>query len=144
MKILFVSAVLALGWFGLLTVKAGAQAKDATGEDAAKAALAGDYVGTWTSSTGDAGKLWITLKPHGSGWGAEGNFSYEDVEASTRITSVKVEGMKVELEFNWEHRGTPGKSRLSGEVAAGKISGTYESKANDEESRGKWTVEKKP
>jgi hypothetical protein len=108
--------------------------------DPAKNPIAGNYTGTWQSSSGANGKLRLTLKPHGSGWGAEASFSFEGVEATTKMKSVKVDGTKLELEFEWELRGDPGESKLTGELSGEKLSGTYQSKSGSEPTHGTWTV----
>jgi hypothetical protein len=108
--------------------------------DPAKAAVAGDYAGTWKSSGSASGKLRVTLKPHGSVWGAEASFTYEETDVPMKLRSVKVDGTKVELVFDWDSRGTPAESKLIGEATGEKMSGTYESKIGSEPSQGTWTV----
>lgn len=108
--------------------------------DPAKDPIAGYYTGTWQSSGGASGKLQLMLKPHGSGWGADASFSYEGMDATTKMKAIKVDGMKLDLAFEWEHRGTPGESKLTGELSGDKLSGSYESKTGSEPSHGTWTV----
>lgn len=136
------SVLLLLGLFAAATLLAADKKAPLppAGKDPATNPVAGDYTGTWESSDGASGKLRLTLKPHGSGWGADASFSFEGVDATTKMKAVKVDGTKVELEFDWDHRGSPGESKLTGEVSGDKLSGTYQSKMGSEPSQGRWTV----
>jgi hypothetical protein len=114
--------------------------KPAPSADAAKALVAGDYAGMWKSSGSATGKLNVKLKPHGEGWGAEASFTFEESTIATKMKSVKVDGTKVELVFEWDSRGTPSESKLTGEATGDKLAGTFESKTGDNLSSGTWSV----
>jgi hypothetical protein len=101
---------------------------------------AGSYAGSWKSTSDSSGRLQIKLKRDGGEWLAQASFTYEDTEIATKMKSVKIEGAKIELVFEWEIQGTSGQSKIVGEAAGDKLQGTYESTTPSETSNGTWTV----
>ena len=71
---------------------------------------------------------------------AEASFTFEDASIATKVKSIKVEGAKLEIIFEWEIQGTPGESKLTGELAGDKLQGTYASKTASSNSNGTWTA----
>jgi hypothetical protein len=84
---------------------------------------AGNYLGEWRSDA-DSGQLRFNLKEGTSGWNAEVSFTFQGEQIPTRVTSVTVNGTKVELVFSWDIQGTPEPShrRTHGQQASGKLS----------------------
>lgn len=107
---------------------------------AVKPVLPGDYAGSWTSSAGAGGKLRLKLKQEGPAWTAEAAFTFDEAEIATKMKSVKVDGAKVELLFDWDIQGTPGQSKITGEAKGNQLDGTYESKTAQDTTQGTWTL----
>ena len=101
--------------------------------------MAGDYIGTWRNDT-DGGKLRLSLKQSGAMWTAEASFTFQESEIPCKVTSLKVEGAKMEIVLDWAIEESPGQSRLIGEFSGAKIEGTYQSETPDTTSSGTWMV----
>jgi hypothetical protein len=101
----------------------------------------GDFGGTWQQTGGDSrGQLRLKLKREGDGWTAEAVFTFENADIPATVKTVKVQGAKVELVFDWTIQTTSGQSRLTGELSDGRLQGTYESKTESGTTNGTWAV----
>lgn len=107
---------------------------------AAKSSVVGQYKGEWRSSPEAGGELRIKLKQEGTTWAAEALFTFERADVPTKMKSVEIEGTKVVLVFDWEIQGTPGQSRISGELNGDTLHGTFETKSPEGPSKGTWKV----
>lgn len=107
---------------------------------AVEAVSAGEYVGSWKGEGDAAGKLRLKLKRDNGGWAAEAWFTYQDAEVPTKMKSVRIDGTKIELVFEWQIEGTTGQSSMAGEFAGPTLRGTYESKTPDNTTRGSWSA----
>jgi hypothetical protein len=115
-------------------------AADAAQSTAASETLAGKYVGTWQSGP-DGGQLRITLMKDAAAWTAESSFTVGESQITGKVVRVAVDGSKLTMVIAWELNGTPGESRLTGEMVEGKkFDGTFESTTPDGNSSGTWTV----
>ena len=141
LRTLFVTAAVILPWGcpAADSVRAGAVA---TAEPAPKA-VAGQYAGGWKGSGSSSGELRIKLKQDAGSWQAEAVFTYEGQEIPTKVKVIEIVGTKVELVFDWVIQGTPGQSKLTGDVSGDSLRGTFESKASSGTSNGTWTVTRK-
>ena len=101
--------------------------------------MAGNFSGTWRNDT-EGGKLRLSLKQTGATWAAEASFTYQETEIPTKVTSLKVNGAKIEIVLAWSIEESPGQSRMIGELAGAKIEGTYQSEMPEATSSGTWTV----
>ncbi|MEO6005213.1 MAG: hypothetical protein ABIZ04_21875 [Opitutus sp.] len=106
---------------------------------AAQSSLAGSYKGTWGNGT-DGGQLRLKLAQDGPNWTAVCTFTFDDAEIPTRTKSVNVSGQKLELVVQWEMQGSPGESRIAGELNGAKLDGIYETKTGTETSSGTWST----
>lgn len=128
----------------LTAVVCPAQTKPAAPPSAGKSATAiaaGDYTGTWKATNESGGALRLKLKNEAaSGWAGEASFTFDGTNIPAKVTSIKVDGSKLELVFEWEIQGTPGKSRLFGEWQEGRLKGKYDSTPAEAAGEGTWEV----
>ena len=89
----------------------------------AAADLAGDYKGTWSGAA--SGDFHIVLTHAGDDWKAEVSFSMGGDEVHTKIVSVKVDGNKLNLVYQYDLQGTQLQSAIVGELKDKKFEGTY-------------------
>lgn len=101
--------------------------------------IAGTYVGKWTNGS-QSGMLRLTLKQQGATWSSEVSFTYEDAPVPAVVQSVKVDGPNVEVVCTWDIQGTPGRTKLMGQLKGQNLAGTYENKTPDEDGSGTWTA----
>jgi hypothetical protein len=85
--------------------------------------LAGDYKGTWSGAA--SGDFHIVLTHAGDDWKAEVSFSMGGDEVHTKIVSVKVDGNKLNLVYQYDLQGTQLQSAIVGELKDKKFEGTY-------------------
>lgn len=138
MKSLFCSFLLAATASSFALAAETKPTPPAAAAPAVKASLVGKYAGTWQSGDGAAGgKLKVAVKAEGDKWTAEASFTYQDAEIPTKLKSMKVEGAKVELVFEWAVDGNTNASTMRGELTGDKLQGTYESLDG---GRGSWIV----
>ena len=143
MKILLRFAAFVLAFFAPALVRADVQTPAANAISSSTAPkLAGDFSGTWRNDT-DGGKLRLSLKQNGATWTAEASFTFQETEIPTKVTSLKVDGAKIELVLAWTIQESPGQSSMIGELFGAKIEGTYESEMPEGKSSGTWTVTRK-
>jgi hypothetical protein len=101
--------------------------------------VVGTYAGKWSTDTIE-GALRLKLVAAGGAWTGESSFTYDGTEIPTKVTSVKVEGTKLEIVIAWDSQGTPAETRLTGVLTGDKIEGTFQSKVAAETTGGKWTA----
>ena len=84
----------------------------------------GTYKGTWSgSATGD---FRIVLTPASAGaWNADVMFTMGSDEVKTKVTSVKVDGNKLEVVYQFDLQGTRLQSAISGELKDKLLEGSY-------------------
>jgi hypothetical protein len=140
MKILPRFAAFALAVFAPSLVCADVQPPVAgSASSSAERSMAGEFNGTWRNDT-DGGKLRLSLKQNTEKWTAEATFTFQEKEIPTKVTSLKVNGAKIEIVLAWFIDEVPGQSRMIGELSGAKIEGTYESEMPEATSSGTWTV----
>jgi len=134
----FALGVVACGW----PVLPAAESKSAVRQAAAPAvALAGQYKGAWKSADAATGDLRLAFRTNGDAtWTAEASFTYEGTPFPTRMKTVRVEGAKIELLFEWDVDGNPAQSKVSGELEGDTLRGTYVTSGAAGETRGTWSV----
>ena len=94
------------------------------------AGLAGTYKGTWSGSSGASGDMLVTLKQADNGdWKSEVTFSFGGQDVKTKVTSVKVDGSKVTIVYEFDLDGTGLESTITGERNGSTLAGDYHTKA---------------
>ncbi|HLJ89301.1 MAG TPA: hypothetical protein VKZ53_20955 [Candidatus Angelobacter sp.] len=104
--------------------------------------LAGKYVGTWTGVNSDGAiKVALTQAPKGE-WNAEVSFTLADQEVKCKTVSVKVNGEKLEIVYDFSVSGLDATSTISGQLNGAKLEGKYSTKGADGSSvdQGTWNA----
>ncbi len=93
------------------------------------AGLAGTYKGTYSGSAGASGDFVVSLTQADSGeWKSEVTFTLGGQDVKTKITSLKVDGSKVTIVYEFDLQGTVLESTITGELSGGALAGGYHTK----------------
>lgn len=105
----------------------------------------GTYTGSW--SGGASGDFRLTLTEADKGdWKADVVFTMGTDEVKTKVTSVKVEGNKITVIYQYDLQGTQLQSNITGEFKGKTIEGTYKATTVGDGSavdEGTWKVSAK-
>ena len=108
------------------------------------AGLAGTYKGTFAGSSGSSGDISVTLTQSGSGeWKSEVSFTLGGETVKTKVTSLKVDGAKFKVVYEFDLQGTVLESTVAGELKESTLAGDYHTKAVADGSavdEGTWTA----
>jgi len=106
--------------------------------------LEGRYTGEWTGGAA-AGDLRLTLSRAGEEWKCEAVFTLGGQEVPTTMKRVKVDGDKVEVEYEFDLQGNKLKSTLTGQLDGQTLSGKYHTVDNGGGAvdEGSWKVARK-
>jgi hypothetical protein len=91
------------------------------------AGLAGTYKGTWSGSGN--GDFSITLTQVGDDWKADITFTLGGETVKTKVTSIKVEGSKVTISYQFDLQGNALESTITGELKGTTLAGDYHTKS---------------
>jgi hypothetical protein len=91
---------------------------------------AGKYTGTWTGVTSD-GTIKIALAPAAAQgeWTAEVSFTLGEQEVKCKTVSVKVEGEKLNLVYDFNVSGLQATSTVTGQFDGTNLEGQYSTKS---------------
>jgi hypothetical protein len=93
------------------------------------AGLAGTYKGTYSGSSGASGEFVVSLTQVENGeWKSEVTFTLGGQDVKTKITSLKVDGSKITIVYEFDLQGTALESTITGELNAGALGGDYHTK----------------
>ena len=93
------------------------------------AGLAGTYKGTYSGSAGASGDFVVSLTQAENGeWKSEVTFTLGGADVMTKVTSVKVDGSKVTIVYQFDLQGTALESTVTGELSGGALAGDYHTK----------------
>jgi len=93
------------------------------------AGLAGTYSGTWSGSSGASGDFHISLTPGENGaWKSDVTFTFGGADVNTKVTSVKVDGTKVIIVYQFDLQETRLESTATGQLNGNQLDGTYSTK----------------
>ncbi len=99
----------------------------------AEAPWAGVYQGDWASdASGVRGGFRMTLKAAGEGkWLGEVTFTIAEMEFKTTVKSLKIEGTKIEMSYEYELGDGAGRlmSTITGGLEGAKVEGRYQAKS---------------
>lgn len=108
----------------------------------AAADAAGTYKGSW-SGAGN-GDFRLKLEHSGSGdWKADIVFTMGSDEVKTKVKSVKVDGSKVDIVYDFDLQGNALESAVTGQLTGKVMEGTYKTKTVADGSpvdEGTWKV----
>lgn len=90
---------------------------------------AGTYKGAYSGGAG-GGDFHLTLKADGKGgFSAEVGFTIMGEEVPGKITSLKIDGAKIEMVYDFDLQGTKLQSAASGTLSGKTLGGTYKTSA---------------
>lgn len=101
----------------------------------------GIYNGEYTGASGGGGKIHIEIQKAADGeWKCSVSFTIQEQDVSTKMKTVKVQGIKVELRYEFELQGYRLESVLNGELKGRVLEGKYQTTAADGTpvSEGTW------
>ena len=91
--------------------------------------LAGTYKGSYSGSSGASGDFVVSLTQAENGeWKSEVTFTLGGQDVKTKITSLKVDGSKLRIVYEFDLQGTVLESTITGELNAGTLAGDYHTK----------------
>jgi hypothetical protein len=92
--------------------------------------LSGTFKGTWTGGQA-SGDITVTFRPADGGGTpkADVSFTIAGQDVKCNVTSVKVDGSKVELVYEFELGDTKLQSTVSGQVNGKAMEGSYKTKS---------------
>ncbi len=91
---------------------------------------AGSYKGTYTGG-GGSGDIHLTLKADGKGGlTAEVGFTIEGAEVAGAITTLKINGAKIQLVYDFDLQGAKLQSAIEGTLSGKTLGGTYKTSAD--------------
>lgn len=97
----------------------------------AYASLAGKYTGTWTGAQ-SSGAIKVALAQGDKGaWNADVSFTLGDQDVKCNVVSVKVDGEKVVLVYDFSVSGFEAQSTITGQLKGATLEGTYSTKGAD-------------
>lgn len=106
---------------------------------------AGTYIGTWSGAASGDFRL-VLSQGDGNVWKADVVFTLGTDEVKTKVTSVKVDGNKINVVYQYDLQGTTLQSNVTGELNGKTIAGTYKATSvadGSEVDEGTWKVNAK-
>ena len=95
---------------------------------ASSAGLAGKYSGTYSGSA--SGDIHLALSQDDSAaWKADVTFTISNNDVKTKVTSIKVDGTKLMIVYEFDLQGTALESTITGELDGEALKGQYHTKA---------------
>lgn len=106
--------------------------------------LEGRYSGDWSGGAA-AGDMRLALSRAGDEWKCEASFTLGGQEVPTTMKRVKVDGDKVEIEYEFDLQGNKLKSTLTGKLDGQTLSGKYNTvdSGGGAVDEGSWKVARK-
>src|SRR5579859_2555300 len=96
----------------------------------AYAGLAGKYTGTWSGAQSE-GKIKVALAQAEDTWTADVSFTLGDQEVKCTTVSVKVDGEKLVIVYDFSVSGLEAESTITGQLKGASLEGTYSTKGAD-------------
>ena len=107
----------------------------------AAAGVAGTYKGSWSGAA--SGDFRLKLEQTDGEWKADIVFTMGTDEVKTKIKSVKVDGDKVDIVYDFDLQGNALESTVAGQLTGKTMEGTYKTKTVADGSpvdEGTWKV----
>jgi hypothetical protein len=107
-------------------------------------AIQGNYAGDWSGSAGASGMIKILVEWESGKPKCTVSFTLAGSEIKTNVTLCKIEGTKIETQYDWDYSGNRVQSTVQGEKKGAGLAGTYHSKVLADGSQldeGEWKAE---
>jgi len=103
--------------------------------------IQGNYVGDWSGASGAGGKFKLSVAQQSGKRKCTVTFEYAGQEVSTNVTLCRIEGPKIEAQYDFDLGGNRLQSTIHGDQKGGALEGKYQTKALDNGSavdEGDW------
>jgi hypothetical protein len=104
-------------------------------------AIRGSYVGDWSGASGAGGKFKLSVAAESGKPKCSVSFEYAGQEVATNVTLCKIDGPKIEAQYDFDLGGNRLQSTIHGERKGSALEGKYQTKALDSGSgvdEGDW------
>jgi hypothetical protein len=88
-------------------------------------AIKGDFVGSWSGSSGAGGKFRLSVAEQDGKTKCTVSFDYAGEEVKTNVTLCKIDGPKIEAQYDYDFSGNRLQSTIHGERKGAGMEGTY-------------------
>jgi hypothetical protein len=88
-------------------------------------AIRGDFVGSWSGSSGAGGKFRLSVAEQDGKTKCTVSFDYAGEEVKTNVTLCKIDGAKIEAQYDYDFSGNRLQSTIHGERKGAGMEGTY-------------------
>ncbi len=93
--------------------------------------LAGSYTGPWSGAAGGSGDIRLKFEQADGKWTCEASFTLGGEEVKTVVKSLKVDGAKVEMKYEFDLQGNKLTSSITGTLSGRTLEGKYETAGPD-------------
>jgi len=101
------------------------------GHSFAEDAIQGNYIVDWRGAFGTGGKFQLAVAPNRGKHKCTVSFDYAGQEVWTNVTLFKIEGPKIEAQYDFDLGGNRLQSTIQGDRKGSALEGKYPSKALD-------------
>jgi hypothetical protein len=91
----------------------------------AEDAIRGDFAGSWSGSSGAGGKFRLSVAEQDGKTKCTVSFDYAGEEVKTNVTLCKIDGAKIEAQYDYDFSGNRLQSIIHGERKGAGMEGTY-------------------
>jgi len=91
----------------------------------AEDAIRGNFVGDWSGSSGAGGKFRLSVADEGGKTKCTVSFDYAGEEVKTNVTLCKIDGSKIEAQYDYDISGNRLQSTIRGERKGNSMEGKY-------------------
>ncbi|MBZ5595197.1 MAG: hypothetical protein LAP39_23375 [Acidobacteriia bacterium] len=91
----------------------------------AEDAIRGNFVGDWSGSSGAGGKFRLAVADDGGKIKCTVSFDYAGEEVKTNVTLCKIDGSRIEAQYDYDLGGNRLQSTIKGERKASSMEGKY-------------------
>jgi hypothetical protein len=88
-------------------------------------AIRGDFVGSWSGSSGAGGKFRLSVAEQDGKTKCTVRFDYAGEEVRTNVTLCKIDGARIEAQYDYDFSGNRLQSTIHGERKGAGMEGTY-------------------
>jgi hypothetical protein len=88
-------------------------------------AIRGNFVGSWSGSSGAGGKFRLSVAEQDGKTKCTVSFDYAGEEVKTNVTLCKIDGPKIEAQYDYDFSGNRLQSTIHGERKGAGMEGTY-------------------
>jgi len=103
--------------------------------------IQGNYVGDWSGTSGAGGKFKLSVVQDSGNQKCTVSFEYAGQNVSTNVTLCKIDGPKIEAQYDFDLGGNRLQSTIHGDRKGSALEGKYQTKALDSGSavdEGDW------